>query len=290
MGVAPDYSKLSPDLQEKIKGWEANNPANKQLVKLNDIASILQDVSNVIDYRGKKSDETLKQLGAVLSDAREQLVAINAKEAPEAPDTSQPVIEAISKLEKALTSAVKAVDVKPVVNVPKIDAPVVNVAPTDVTVDTKEIAKILKTDIPQAFDKAIKSIVIPKNDNGSLTKALKELGTKLDDIDAGVRMKPQAPTSISINNTGANPIPITGSITASASTLADFSINDSDNTTTASTEYFGFTKPDGTWLVKKSTATTMRYATETNNGSVTTYSDAWAAIATLTYGRFEEAF
>jgi hypothetical protein len=83
---------------------------------------------------------------------------------------------------------------------------------------------------------------------------------------------------------------ITGTITASASTLADFSINDSDNTTTASTEYFGFTKPDGTWLIKKSTATTMRYATETNNGSVTTYSDAWAAIATLTYGRFEEAF
>lgn len=290
MGVAPDYSKLSPELQEKIKGWEANNPANKQLVKLNDIASILQDVSNVIDYRGKKSDETLKQLGAVLSDAREQLVAINAKEAPEAPDTSQPVIEAISKLEKALTSAVKAVDVKPVVNVPKIDAPVVSVAPTDVTVDTKEIAKILKTDIPQAFDKAIKSIVMPKNDNSGLVKLLKDLGEKLDDIDAGVRMKPQSPTSISINNTGSNPIPITGSITASASTLADFAFNDSDNTTTASTEYFGYTKPDGTWLIKKSTATTMRYATVTNNGSVTTYSDAWAAIATLTYGRFEEAF
>ena len=199
MGVKPDYSKLSPDLQEKIKGWEANNPANKQLVKLNDIASILQDVSNVIDYRGKQSDETLKQLGTVLTDAREQLVAMNAKEAPEAPDTSKPVIGAISKLEKALTSAVSA-QKAPIVNVPKADAPVVNVDAPNVTVDTTEIAKLLKTDIPQAFDTAIKSIVIPKNDTSNLANLLKDLSEKLDSIDTGVRLKPQAPSTIGINN------------------------------------------------------------------------------------------
>lgn len=84
--------------------------------------------------------------------------------------------------------------------------------------------------------------------------------------------------------------PITGTITAEASTLAEFQFNDSDNTTTASTEYFGYTKPDGTWLVKKLTDTALRYATVTNNGAVTTYADAWAAIASLTYGRMDEAF
>lgn len=83
---------------------------------------------------------------------------------------------------------------------------------------------------------------------------------------------------------------ITGTITAEASTLAEFQFNDSDDTTTALTEYFGYTKPDGTWLVKKLTDTTLRYATITNNGAVTTYADAWVAIASLTYGRMDEAF
>lgn len=56
------------------------------------------------------------------------------------------------------------------------------------------------------------------------------------------------------------------------------------------TSYFGFTKADGTWLVKKLTSTRLSYATATNNGSVTTYSDAWSNRATLTYGRRDEAF
>jgi hypothetical protein len=81
-----------------------------------------------------------------------------------------------------------------------------------------------------------------------------------------------------------NPLPITGSITASASTLADFSANDLGD------PYFGFTKPDGTWLVLNKSATTVSYATVTNNGTVTSYTDAWTNKATLTYGRFDQAF
>ena len=74
---------------------------------------------------------------------------------------------------------------------------------------------------------------------------------------------------------------------ASASTLADFSVNDIDDGTTA---YFGKTKPDGTWLVQKVTDTSVSYATVSNNGAVTSYTDAWTNKATLTYGRFDEAF
>ncbi len=217
--MKPDYSKLSPDLQEKIKGWEANNPANKQLVKLNDIASIMHDISNVIDYRGEQSDKTLKELGTVLTDAREQLVAMNAKEAPETPDTSQPVIDAISKLEKALTGSIKAIDTKPVVNVPKVGAPVVNVDAPKVTVDNKEISKILKTDLPKAFNEAIKGIVIPENDTTAANQLLEELSKKLDSIDTGVRMKPQAPTSMAVTGALTNtelratPVVISGAVT-----------------------------------------------------------------------------
>lgn len=84
---------------------------------------------------------------------------------------------------------------------------------------------------------------------------------------------------------------IAGTITASSSTLAEFQFNDLDDTTTADTEYYGFTEPDGSWLVKRLVSgSTMGYATVNNNGAVTTYASAWAAIASLTYGRMDEAF
>jgi hypothetical protein len=95
--------------------------------------------------------------------------------------------------------------------------------------------------------------------------------------DALVRLKTDASGNLAIS----------GSITASSSTLADFSVNDIED---AATSYFGNTKPDGTWLIKKLTATSLSYATVTNNGAVTTYSDAWANRVTLTYSRFDEAF
>src|SRR5574343_747658 len=67
----------------------------------------------------------------------------------------------------------------------------------------------------------------------------------------------------------------------STATLADFSVNDISDGTTS---YFGKTKPDGTWLVQKVTDTSVSYATVTNNGAVTSYTDAWTNKSTLTYG------
>lgn len=193
-----DYSKLPDDLKAKLLKWESNNPVNKQLTKLNDIASILQDISNVIDYQGKASKEETKKLGAVLTDAREQLVSLNKKETPETPD-NKPVIEAIKKLESALTDSIKKIDTKPVVNIPKADAPVVN-AP-NVIIDNKEVTKLLST-LPDAFNAAIKGI--PKTE--STSKILKELSDKLDSIDVGVRLQPQAPTKIAVTNLDGSPV------------------------------------------------------------------------------------
>lgn len=198
--MKPDYSNLPEDLKAKLLKWEQNTPANKQVQLLSDIADISQEMLSTLDDQKKGSDDATKKFGAILVDMREQLSSLNAKEAPETPDTSQPVIDAISKLEKALTGSIKAIDTKPVVNVPKVGAPVVNVDAPSVTVDNKEIAKLLKTDIPQAFDKAIKSIVIPKTDTTATNQLLKDLSEKLDSIDTGVRLKPQAPTKISVTN------------------------------------------------------------------------------------------
>lgn len=214
-----DYSKLPEDLKAKLIKWEASSPTHKQVQLLSDIADISQEMLSALDDQKKGADDATKKFGAILVDMREQLSSLNAKEAPETPDTSKPVIDAISKLEKALTGSIKAIDTKPVVNVPKVGAPVVNVDAPKVTVDNKEISKILKTDLPKAFNEAIKGIVIPENDTTAANQLLEELSKKLDSIDTGVRMKPQAPTSMAVTGALTNtelratPVVISGAVT-----------------------------------------------------------------------------
>lgn len=63
-----------------------------------------------------------------------------------------------------------------------------------------------------------------------------------------------------------------------------------NNLEDGSTIYVGKTKSDGTWLVEKFVKSTgvKTYANLSNNGSVTTYSDAWTNRTTLVYGRYDE--
>lgn len=78
--------------------------------------------------------------------------------------------------------------------------------------------------------------------------------------------------------------PYTGSVSGSSVT---WGTNDIEEDTTS---YFGQTTSDGTWRIIKLTDTSVTYATVSNNGAVTSYTDAWTNKATLTYGRFDEAF
>lgn len=66
-----------------------------------------------------------------------------------------------------------------------------------------------------------------------------------------------------------------------------FNVNDIED---GATSYFGKTKTDGTWLVQSVTDTAVEYATITNNSDRETYAEAWTNRATLTYGRYDEAF
>lgn len=77
-----------------------------------------------------------------------------------------------------------------------------------------------------------------------------------------------------------------------AATQGAFGTNDVA-TPSATVTYVGKSDKSGTWLVQKvdtSSGTSIGWATATNNAAVTTYANAWTNRATLTYGRFDEAY
>ena len=190
-------SDLPEDLLKKLEGWEANQPQNKTVRLLEDIAAMVQEAVMVM---GEAPDDTNeKQKGAILVDIRESLAAIRDKEQKELPDFSKPIVDVIAKLDKSFADAIKSIDVKPTVEAPqvRVDAP---------KIDLSGVERILKKDVPEAFKKAIAAIPktevnIPETDNSSLENLLQEVSEKLSDIDTATRMKP-IPGSMKISNLG----------------------------------------------------------------------------------------
>ena len=194
-----DYASLPPELVEKIKGWEKkkadNDPVARQLQLLTDIADISQELLGVSDKNKDTLAKSLPALGAVLTDAREQLIKLNS-------ETSKAMVAATEKLSKAITTSMKGLDVAPVFkpefkpefkpNI-KVESPDVHVPAPQVTVDMKEIQKILKTDVPKAFKEAISKI--PKTDFPEMPDRWDEVLEWLQSIDTASRMKPQFPTA-----------------------------------------------------------------------------------------------
>jgi len=61
----------------------------------------------------------------------------------------------------------------------------------------------------------------------------------------------------------------------------------------ATLTYVGKEDADGDWYIQSidtTSGTSIRFATETNNPTYTTYATAWADRATLTYGTYGSAF
>ena len=184
--LEPDMNKLTPEQRDKLDNY---NSTQKQLRHLSDIADMVQELVTMAD----ENDDS-KEMGAILLDIRESLAEIKTKEAPEAPDYSKPVVDAVSKLETALKASMKVV---PQI---KVDAPVVNVSPS--SVDLKGVESAVKQ-IPKAFEQAIKLIKIPEvpqTDNSDLLSAWAGISEQLESIDTATRMKPTFPGSIGVNN------------------------------------------------------------------------------------------
>lgn len=272
-----DYTKLPPELLKKMMELEKSKPEYKQLQAILDIADMTQELIDVADVSNKNDEQMLKvlgQLGAVLTDAREQLVALNKKEAPETPDISKPVVAAVDAAKAEITKQLKAINVSPVVTV---EAPSVSVPAPQVTVDApkvdlSKVEAILRKEMPKAFKEAVDSIVIPENDDTGMVEILHEMRDWLESIDNATRKKP-LPGSMKVTNPDGTPIAGTYAVRL-------------DDTTTASVTYVGkaaiaSTTSASVWQVQKIDETTGMVITWADGNS--NFDNVWDNRASLTY-------
>jgi hypothetical protein len=201
------YSKLPTEVQALIEQAEKNKPENQQLEVLSDVALMLQEIINLLD--SQQNDKTVENLGALLMDMRESLDTLKNRADPTLPDFSKPVVKAITSLDKSFNKAIKGLpkpDFNPNI---KVDSPDVHVSPPDV--DLRGVEKVLKNEVPKAFEKAIKLLPLsPELDltplQDDLDKLYKMMSDKLESIDNGTRLKPQFPNTLKVTNTDGSPI------------------------------------------------------------------------------------
>ena len=203
--MSPDYKNLPPELVKKLKDWESKRPENQQLKVLADIANMTQELVSVADETSKSTSDTSKQLsalGAVLDDSRQQLMQLNKKEVPESPDYAKPVVNALDRV----IAEIKKQQIKPVfnpeikVNTPKIELP---------NIDLKGIERLLKVEIPKAFNDSIKLIpqtIIPEKDDAELQLLLQELIAVTTEVRDKRIPIPSAPKQMVVTNTNGTPV------------------------------------------------------------------------------------
>lgn len=192
----PDYSKISPELRAKLEELDKQRPENQSLQKLQDIALMLQDILMTDDEKRKSSNKTIEEFGALLTDARESLQTIANKEDKEFPDFAKPITDLLDKLVEAVNS--KEYSPKIDVKVPDINVPTPQVTVDVDAPDMKGIEKLLKTEVPKAFEEAISKIpetVIPEYPD-----RWDEVLEWLESIDTASRKKPTPPTQLKVVN------------------------------------------------------------------------------------------
>lgn len=188
---------IPPELKAKLDKWAANaavedtppEPKNddsiQKIVKeLQSLVTSFETASMLLsksDGQSTKNSQVLEQMVGKMQAALEK----------EPPDTTAPVIKAISRLETALK------DTKP----PVVEAAQISVAAPNI--DLGEISTALKEYLPAAFLRAIQSIPaqdFPEADFSPLADRMDSMLAQLKDIDTGVRMKFE-PGTIKVTNT-----------------------------------------------------------------------------------------
>jgi len=276
-----DYTKVSKETLAKIRVAEQKKPTYLQLMALQDIAAITHELLVAVEDK-----DSMDKMGTLLVDIREHLQAIKAKDAPEVPDFSKPVVQAVDKLEKALTIAIKKIEVKPEVNVAapnvQVDAP---------EVDLSGVEKILKKDLPKAFDDAVKKIpTTPAIKLTPLEKVIREGNDQiiewLESIDHVSRKRTTFPGTMKVTNTDGTPV---GGVVYSKPT-SNYAIQAISET--ATDKYFFFEDPSNNWYVMRKTLATSVFAyTKGTGGYASVYVDSTTAPSgSLTYASYGNTF
>lgn len=262
MGVS--YSKMDPKTLELLKKVEANSPAVKQLEETKRLSESMGKALELLQMQITKGEKSTGDLGELLFEIRDALDTISNQETPESPDYAGPVVSAVSKLEKALSASIKGIDTKPQVNVAapnvQVDAP---------KIDLKGIEKVLKSDLPKAFNEAIANI--PEAPEKDYTELFKEMLARLEEIDTGVRLKQQTPNTVKVTNPDGSAI---GSVSGATTYKVKF------DTSTTGIAYVG-KAAIGTSTGAASWKITKVDSTSTSDGTIT-YAAAGAFTATWT--------
>ena len=269
----PDYSKISPELRAKLEELDKQRPENQSLQKLQDIVLMLQDILMTDNEKRKSSNKTIEEFGALLTDARESLQTIANKEDKEFPDFAKPITDLLDKLVEAVNS--KEYSPKIDVKVPDINVPTPQVTVDVDAPDMKGIEKLLKTEMPRAFEEAISKI--PQTEIPEYPDRWDEVLEWLESIDTASRMKAVFPTELKVVNPDGSSI---GSLSGST---AYQSFN--DTTTDTNLVYLGKATAgsdatDAAWQIKRynKSAGTMTFADDT-----VTFTKIWDNRTGYTY-------
>lgn len=199
MGI--EYSKLDPQTRKLLEDVESRKPEVQSLAELKKVSQSLEGLSAYLQRQNQTTEKTSGDIADVLLDVRDALDEFTSQEAPEQPDYAKPVVGAVEDLKTALTAAIKGIEVSPKVAAPnvKVEAP---------KLDLSGVEKAMR-EIPKALEAAIKKMPqteIPKTDLSPLVSKFDDMLAKLSEIDTGVRMKPQSPSTLKVTNPDGSPI------------------------------------------------------------------------------------
>lgn len=199
MGI--EYSKLDPQTRKLLEDVESRKPEVQSLAELKKVSQSLEGLSAYLQRQNQTTEKTSGDIADVLLDVRDALDEFTSQEAPEQPDYAKPVVGAVEDLKMALTVAIKGIEVSPKVAAPnvKVEAP---------KLDLSGVEKAMR-EIPKALEAAIKKMPqteIPETDLSPLVSKFDDMLAKLSEIDTGVRMKPQSPSTLKVTNPDGSPI------------------------------------------------------------------------------------
>lgn len=242
-----------------------------------------------LDDNLAKSKLDLKPLEDVLKGIRRE-VSLIPKSKLELPEQREDVrVTNLSEVKLDTADVVKAIKAL------KLD-PKIEVKSPEVSVEKTDLNPI--KDILLDVVKAVNAIEFPDFPDIPTTD-LSKVEKKLDESNKHLQKLVDKPVA-SGGGGGGNGTPYVndggrasyvtldnGAIPVTSGGIASYQVNDIEEDTTS---YFGFSTSSGDWMVKELTDTSVSYATVSNNGTVTSYTDAWTNRLTLTFGRFDEAF